>query len=69
MSCPSSLNMKSIKLLPDSVNSQISDGSGNIKSLVQGNENAIGYISFSYVDDSVKSFTGLFLCVIKAIPS
>ena len=32
------------------VNSQISDGSGNIKSLVQGNENAIGYISFSYVD-------------------
>ena len=38
-----------------SVNSQISDGSGNIKSLVQGNENAIGYISFSYVDDSVSA--------------
>lgn len=37
------------------VNSQISDGSGNIKSLVQGNENAIGYISFSYVDDSVSA--------------
>ncbi|MGG5460755.1 phosphate ABC transporter substrate-binding protein [Clostridium sp. B9] len=35
------------------VDSQISDGSGNIKSLVEGNENAIGYISFSYVDNSV----------------
>ena len=29
---------------------QISDGSGNIKSIVEGNENAIGYISFGYVD-------------------
>ncbi|MDZ5254222.1 phosphate ABC transporter substrate-binding protein [Clostridium sp. LIBA-8841] len=37
------------------VNSQISDGSGNIKSLVGGNENAIGYISFSYVDDTVSA--------------
>lgn len=37
------------------VNSQISDGSGNIKSLVEGNENAIGYISFSYVDDTVSA--------------
>ena len=27
-------------------NAQISDGSGNIKTTVQGNENAIGYISF-----------------------
>ncbi|WP_300348451.1 phosphate ABC transporter substrate-binding protein [Clostridium sp.] len=33
--------------------SQISDGSGNIKSLVERNKNTIGYISFSYVDDSV----------------
>lgn len=32
---------------------QISDGSGNIKSTVEGNENAIGYISSSYVDDKV----------------
>ena len=32
---------------------QISDGSGNIKSTVEGNENAIGYISFGYVDDNV----------------
>ena len=37
------------------VDSQISDGSGNIKSLVEGNENAIGYISFSYIDDSVSA--------------
>ncbi len=34
---------------------QISDGSGNIKSTVEGNENAIGYISFGYVDDKVNA--------------
>ncbi|MGM9532039.1 phosphate ABC transporter substrate-binding protein [Intestinibacter sp.] len=34
---------------------QISDGSGNIKTTVQGNENAIGYISFGYLDDSINS--------------
>lgn len=32
---------------------QISDGSGNIKTTVEGNENAIGYISYGYVDDTV----------------
>lgn len=32
---------------------QISDGNGNIKSTVAGNENAIGYTSFSYLDDSI----------------
>lgn len=31
----------------------ISDGSGNIKSTVEGNENAIGYISFGYLDENV----------------
>lgn len=36
---------------------QISDGSGNIKSTVEGNENAIGYISFGYVDDNVNALT------------
>lgn len=36
---------------------QISDGSGNIKSIVEGNENSIGYISFGYVDDKVNSLT------------
>ena len=32
---------------------QISDGNGNIKSTVAGNENAIGYTSFSYLDESI----------------
>ena len=36
---------------------QISDGSGNIKTTVEGNENAIGYISFGYVDDSINMVT------------
>ncbi len=36
---------------------QIGDGSGNIKSTVEGNENAIGYISASYVDDSINQLT------------
>ena len=36
---------------------QISDGSGNIKSIVEGNENAIGYISFGYVDENVNALT------------
>lgn len=31
----------------------IGDGSGNIKSTVEGNENAIGYVSGSYVDEKV----------------
>lgn len=34
---------------------QISDGSGNVKSTVEGNENAIAYISFGYVKDGIKS--------------
>lgn len=34
---------------------QISDGSGNIKSTVEGNTNAIGYISFGYVDEAVNA--------------
>lgn len=36
-------------------NAQICDGSGNIKSTVEGNENAIAYISFGYVKDGIKS--------------
>ena len=35
---------------------QISDGSGNIKTTVQGNENAIGYISFGYFDENENAF-------------
>ena len=38
-------------------NAQISDGSGNIKSTVEGNENAIGYISYGYVDEAVNALT------------
>ncbi|MEF9991413.1 MAG: phosphate ABC transporter substrate-binding protein [Paraclostridium sp.] len=34
---------------------QISDGNGNIKSTVAGNENAIGFTSFSYIDDSINA--------------
>jgi len=34
---------------------QIGDGSGNIKSTVAGNENAIGFISFEYVDDKINA--------------
>lgn len=34
---------------------QIADGSGNIKSLVSTNENAIGFISFEYLDDSINA--------------
>ncbi|MRZ80418.1 phosphate ABC transporter substrate-binding protein PstS family protein [Paeniclostridium sordellii] len=34
---------------------QISDGNGNVKSTVVGNENAIGYTSFSYLDDSINA--------------
>jgi len=31
------------------------EGNGNIQATVAGNENAIGYVSFSYIDDTVKS--------------
>ncbi|MCR8744063.1 phosphate ABC transporter substrate-binding protein [Romboutsia lituseburensis] len=34
---------------------QIGDGSGNIKSTVTTNENAVGFISFEYIDDSINS--------------
>ena len=34
---------------------QICDGSGAVKSTIQGNKNAIGYISFGYVKDDIKS--------------
>lgn len=33
------------------------EGNGNIQSTVAGNENAIGYVSFSYIDDTVKALT------------
>ncbi len=44
------LGFKSEELTKDAT---ISDGSGNIKSTVTGNENAIGYISFGYLDETL----------------
>ena len=38
-----------------SKNAQICDGSGAVKSTIEGNKNAIGYISFGYVKDDIKS--------------
>ena len=36
-------------------NATIADGSGNIKTTVSGNKNAIGFVSFSYVDDTINA--------------
>ncbi|MGL4730777.1 MAG: phosphate ABC transporter substrate-binding protein [Clostridium sp.] len=44
------LKFTSEELIKDAT---IADGSGNIKTTVQNNENAIGYISFEYMDDSI----------------
>lgn len=41
---------KSEELLKDAT---ISDGSGAVKATVAGNENAVGFASFEYIDDSV----------------
>ena len=35
--------------------SLISDGSGNIKVMVKGNKNAIGFVSFEYLDNTIKA--------------
>ncbi len=35
-------------------NAIITDGNGSIKNIVKSNENAIGYISFEYIDDTIK---------------
>lgn len=48
------LGFESTELLKDA---QISDGSGNIKSTIEGNENSIGYISFGYVDESINALS------------
>ena len=34
-------------------NATISDGNGNVKTTVEGNENAIGFVSFEYLDDKI----------------
>ncbi len=33
------------------------EGNGNVQTAVAGNENAIGYVSFSYIDTTVKALT------------
>jgi phosphate transport system substrate-binding protein len=38
-------------------NANVVEGNGNAQSTVAGNENAIGYVSFSYVDETVKELT------------
>lgn len=35
----------------------IAEGNGNVQSTVAGNENSIGYVSFTYIDDTVKALT------------
>lgn len=38
-------------------NAAVSEGNGPAQIAIAGNENAIGYISFSYIDDTVKAVT------------
>lgn len=33
------------------------EGNGNVQTTVAGNENAIGYVSFSFLDDTIKALT------------
>ncbi len=35
----------------------VSEGNGPVQAAVAGNENAIGYVSFSFIDDTVKALT------------
>lgn len=48
------MGYKANELIKDAT---IADGSGNIKSMVNENENAIGYMSFGYLDDSINALT------------
>ncbi|MGN6713962.1 phosphate ABC transporter substrate-binding protein PstS family protein [Anaerocolumna jejuensis] len=38
-------------------NATVVEGNGNVQTAVAGNENAIGYVSFSYIDSTVKALT------------
>ncbi|MGN0465002.1 MAG: phosphate ABC transporter substrate-binding protein [Lachnospiraceae bacterium] len=38
-------------------NAAVSEGNGPAQIAIAGNENAVGYISFAYIDDTVKSVT------------
>lgn len=35
----------------------IAEGNGNVQTTVAGNENAIGYVSFTYIDETIKPLT------------
>ncbi len=35
----------------------VSEGNGNVQTTVAGNPNAIGYVSFTYLDDTIKAVT------------
>lgn len=35
----------------------VAEGNGNVQTAVAGNENAIGYVSFSFIDNTVKALT------------
>ncbi|GAB6169981.1 phosphate ABC transporter substrate-binding protein [Clostridium carnis] len=48
------IGYKSEELKADSI---IASGNGNIKSTVEGNENAIGFVSFEYLDDKINQLT------------
>lgn len=38
-------------------NATVVEGNGNVQLTVAGNENAIGYVSFSFIDETVKALT------------
>lgn len=38
-------------------NATVVEGNGNVQTAVAGNENAIGYVSFSFIDNTVKALT------------
>lgn len=38
-------------------NSTVVEGNGNVQATVAGNENAIGYVSFSFINETVKALT------------
>ncbi len=38
-------------------NATIAEGNGNVQSTVAENENAIGYVSFTYINDTIKALT------------
>jgi phosphate transport system substrate-binding protein len=38
-------------------NATVVEGNGNVQTTVAGNENAIGYVSFSFIDNTVKAVT------------